>query len=133
VIVVVQVPVNKKIRFDETVNKLHALSIRAWKDRRDHRYNGDFDMYWDEYFDYETDVDYIMGKDGYLINTETQGKKENSDEKDKQSDTKRKTKDSVQKKSQTIKPESMDDVKEDEEANVKTSFYSPLSFASLFN
>ena len=33
VIVVIEVPVNKKIRFDETINKLHALSIRTDRDR----------------------------------------------------------------------------------------------------
>jgi phage shock protein PspC (stress-responsive transcriptional regulator) len=68
VVVVIEVPEGKKIRFEETVNKLHALSIRTDRNKRWHRYNGDFDINWDEYFDYETDVDYVMGKDGYLIN-----------------------------------------------------------------
>ena len=149
VIVVIEVPVNKKIRFDETVNKLHALSIRTDRYKKWHRYNGDFDMYWDEYFDYETDVDYVMGKDGYLINPAKPGTKENSDEEKINDENERKTKkeqlkqelkkieedekkDSIQKKSQTIKSESMDDIKEDE-ANTRLTIYSPLSFAALFN
>src|SRR6478736_5730775 len=60
VIVVIEVPVNKKIRFDGTVDKLRTLSIRTNRYKPWHRYS-DFDMNWDEYFDYETDVDYVMG------------------------------------------------------------------------
>jgi hypothetical protein len=148
VVVVIQVPVNKKIRFDETVNKLHALSIRTDRDRRWHRYNGDFEINWDEYFDYETDVDYLMGKDGYLINPSKPAKKEN-DESQNQDSIERKNKkeqlkqelkkieeqeknDSLQKKSQTTKSETVDYVNK-EEANTKISVYSPLSFAALFN
>ena len=149
VVVVIEVPLNKKIRFDETVNKLHALSIRTERDKKWHRYNGDFDINWDEYFDYETDVDYIMGKDGYLINPAKRGTKENSDEEKINDDNERKTKkeqlrqelkkieeeekkDSLQKKSKAIKSESMDDIKEDQ-ANARIAIYSPLSFAALFN
>src|SRR6476659_750821 len=67
VIVVIEVPVNKRIQFDETVNKLRTLSIRTNRYKPWHRYS-DFDMNWDEYFDYETGVDYVMGLNGYLIN-----------------------------------------------------------------
>jgi len=147
VVVIVQVPVNKKIRFDETVNKLHALSIRTDRDRRWHRYNGDFEIDWDEYFDYETDVDYVMGKDGYLFNPVKPTKKENNDENTDSTDRKNKKeqlqqelkkieeqerKDSIQKKSQTVEAEPDDYIKK-EEANTKLSVYSPLSFAALFN
>ena len=145
VIVVIEVPVNKKIRFDETVNKLHALSIRTYRDRKWHRYNGDFDINWDEYFDYETDVDYVMGKDGYLINPSTPEKKENdennsNDRKNKKQQLQQELKkiedeervDSIQKKSQPVTTETPDFMKK-EEANTKLSVYSPLSFAALFN
>jgi len=145
VIVVIEVPVNKKIRFDETVNKLHALSIRTDRDRKWHRYNGDFDINWDEYFDYETDVDYVMGKDGYLINPSKPEKKENdendsNDRKNKKQQLQQELKkiedeervDSIQKKSQPVTTETPDFMKK-EEANTKLSVYSPLSFAALFN
>jgi len=145
VIVVIEVPVNKKIRFDETVNKLHALSIRTYRDRKWHRYNGDFDINWDEYFDYETDVDYVMGKDGYLINPSTPEKKENdennsNDRKNKKQQLQQELKkiedeervDSIHKKSQPVTSETADFMKK-EEANTKLSVYSPLSFAALFN
>ena len=46
-------------------------------------------MNWDEYFDYETDVDYVMGKDGYLINPAKPEKKENNEN---EQTTKEKTK-----------------------------------------
>jgi phage shock protein PspC (stress-responsive transcriptional regulator) len=78
VVVVVEVPEGKKIRFDETVNKLHALSIRTEQSKKWHRYTGDFDLNWDEYFDWETNVDYTMGKDGYLINP-NRPRKENTE------------------------------------------------------
>jgi hypothetical protein len=148
VIVVIEVPVNKKIRFDETINKLHALSIRTDRDRKWHRYNGDFDINWDEYFDYETEVDYVMGKDGYLINPAKPAKKEN-DENQNQDSIERKNKkeqlqqelkkieeqeknDSIQKKSKTAVSKTVDYISK-EGANTKVSVYSPLSFVALFN
>ena len=148
VVVIVQVPVNKKIRFDETVNKLHALSIRTDRDRRWHRYNGDFEFDWDEYFDYETDVDYVMGKDGYLINPAKPAKKENYDNQNQDSIERKNKKeqlrqelkkieeeeknDSIRKKSQTAASESEDYIKK-EEATTKVSIYWPLYFGALFN
>jgi hypothetical protein len=148
VIVIIAVPVNKKIRFDETVNKLHALSIRTNRDKKWHRYNGDFDINWDEYFDYETDIDYIMGKDGYLINPDKPEKKINPDggyryddstRKNKKDDLKRELKkieeeekkDSIRKKREGIKLESVDDVTYN---NTQSTVNSPiLSFTHLFN
>jgi hypothetical protein len=145
VIVVVEVPFNKKIRFDETVNKLHALSIRTDKDKKWHRYNGDFDINWDEYFDYDTDVDYVMGRDGYLINTANPEKKidsnENIDErrlkKEQLKEELKKIeedekKDSIQKKSEGTKSETMDD-SNDEENVTESIVYSPIfSFTTFF-
>jgi len=147
VIVVIEVPVNKRIRFDGTVDKLRTLSIRTNRYKPWHRYS-DFDMNWDEYFDYETDVDYVMGKDGYLINPAKPEKKENDENNGNDSNERKNKKeqlqqelkkieeeeknDSIQKKSQTAGSETVDYISK-EEANTKISVYSPLSFAALFN
>ncbi len=66
VIVIIRVPAGKKIRFDETVNKLHSFNITI-NDRNRWDRNGERD--WnidDETFGYKTNVDYIMGADGQL-------------------------------------------------------------------
>ena len=147
VIVVIEVPTGKKIRFDETIDKLRDLSIRTNRYKPWHRYS-DFDMNWDEYFDYETDVDYVMGKDGYLVNPTKPAKKENGDtentdsierknkkeqlQQELKSIEEEEKKDSIQKKSQAAEPEPETYIKK-EEANTKVSIYSPLSFAALFN
>jgi len=144
VIVVIEVPVNKRIQFDETVNKLRTLSIRTNRYKPWHRYS-DFDMNWDEYFDYETGVDYIMGRDGYLVNTAKPEKKENNENdsnerKNKKEQLQQELKkieeeeksDSIQKKSQTAGSVTVDYISK-EEANTKVSVYSPLSLAALFN
>ena len=105
-------------------------------------------MNWDEYFDYETDVDYVMGKDGYLINPAKPEKKENDENNGNDSNERKNKKeqlqqelkkieeeeknDSIQKKSQTAGSETVDYISK-EEANAKISVYSPLSFAALFN
>src|SRR6185295_15406722 len=144
VIVVIEVPVNKRIRFDGTVDKLRTLSIRTNRYKPWHRYS-DFDMNWDEYFDYETDVDYVMGKDGYLINPAKPEKKENDENNGNDSNERKNKKeqlqqelkkieeeeknDSIQKKSQTAGSETVDYISK-EEANAKISVYSPLSFAA---
>lgn len=66
VIVLIRVPAGKKIRFDETIDKLHSFNITI-NERNDWRRNGkqdwDFD---DERFGYKTNVDYTMGADGQL-------------------------------------------------------------------
>jgi phage shock protein PspC (stress-responsive transcriptional regulator) len=67
VVVIVRVPVGKKIRFDETLDKFHALNIRV-REHSGRRWSKDFDIDMDEYFDYETNVDYVMAENGALIN-----------------------------------------------------------------
>jgi hypothetical protein len=62
--VMIQIPAGKKIRFDNTVDKLHSFNMnfndgRRWKRRR-------IDWENDYYFSYRTDTDYIMGADGEL-------------------------------------------------------------------
>jgi phage shock protein PspC (stress-responsive transcriptional regulator) len=68
VIVFVKVPVGKKIRFDETLQKFHTLNIRIREHRRGSRWERDIDFGMDEYFDYDTNVDYIMGENGVPYN-----------------------------------------------------------------
>lgn len=65
VLVVIKVPVGKKIRFDESVSKrLHPFNMRINDNNRWNRYGDDVDFYSDNYFNYDTDVDYIMTEDG---------------------------------------------------------------------
>lgn len=66
VIVIIRVPVGKKIRFDETIDKLHSFDITI--NERD-RWNGSKKRDWDindESFGYQTNTDYTMGADGQL-------------------------------------------------------------------
>ncbi len=64
VIVIIRVPVGKKIRFDETIDKLHAFNITInERHRRGRKRDWDID---DERFGYKVNVDYIMGADGQL-------------------------------------------------------------------
>ncbi|MGZ3937236.1 MAG: PspC domain-containing protein [Flavisolibacter sp.] len=70
VIVEIQVPVGKQIRFDQSL----ADAYNPWVVRRASRenrywrrnsYNIDWD--YDDYFDWDENVDYVMGSDGRLI------------------------------------------------------------------
>ncbi|MEO7983887.1 MAG: hypothetical protein ABI688_07385, partial [Bacteroidota bacterium] len=67
VIVIIRVPAGKKIRFDETIDKLHSFDItinerrRRW-DRNDKR---DWEID-DNAFGYRTNTDYTMGANGQL-------------------------------------------------------------------
>jgi hypothetical protein len=67
----IQVPVGKRIRFDESL--VHAYNPwvvrRAGRDyrywNRRYGYNNDWD--YDDYFDWDADLDYVMATDGRLI------------------------------------------------------------------
>lgn len=71
VIVEIQVPVGKKIRFDESVTDAYnpwvvrkynkSYRNRYWRNR----YKIDWDA--DEYFEWETNVDYVMNEKGELV------------------------------------------------------------------
>jgi phage shock protein PspC (stress-responsive transcriptional regulator) len=72
VIMEIQVPVGKKIVFDESL--IHAYNpwvvrraSRGYRSywRNEYRYNIDWD--YDDYFDWDPNVDYVMGSDGILI------------------------------------------------------------------
>jgi phage shock protein PspC (stress-responsive transcriptional regulator) len=75
VIVEIQVPVGKMIRFDETVEDAYNPWIvrsydrrgeREW--RRHYRYRIDWD--YDEYFDWDVNVDYVMTDEGKLVRSD---------------------------------------------------------------
>ena len=70
VIVEVQVPVGKVIRFDETVAKLNYTNIRIVEhDRRNWRHrNWEIDWDDDSYYDWEPGIDYVMQENGQLYN-----------------------------------------------------------------
>lgn len=98
-IVLIKVPAGKKIRFDESVGKLREFDIRIGD--YNHRDNWDRDWDYDRYyyFDYKTNVDYMMGPDGKLIdpsgnkiNTET-----NNDYRYPGSETKEPSKEDIEK------------------------------------
>lgn len=68
----IKVPVGKMIRFDRSVTeKLYPVNIRENKNRSHNRRNWDrdWDREWDDhrfYFDWKTDIDYVMDADGKL-------------------------------------------------------------------
>ena len=72
VIVVIYVPVGKKIRFDETVNKIHNFNIRIGDDqnRNDSRRDNDWDFDGHYYFDYRVNMDYTMNEGGQLTDAD---------------------------------------------------------------
>lgn len=80
VMVEIRVPVGKKLRFDESItDKLEPINVRV--KMNDRRNRGDWDMDWDEddYFDWETGVDYVMGTDGELARVLPNGTVEKQD------------------------------------------------------
>jgi hypothetical protein len=66
VIVIIRVPAGKKIRFDESIDKLHSFNVTI-NDHNDWNRNNkqDWDINDDE-FGYKTNTDYTMGADGKL-------------------------------------------------------------------
>jgi phage shock protein PspC (stress-responsive transcriptional regulator) len=86
VTVIISVPAGKKVRFDETVSKLHELSVRTVTFNKWTRRYHEYDNNWDEYFDYDTDVDYVMGKNGELFNPAKPVKKTQDKDQDQNDD-----------------------------------------------
>lgn len=73
VLVVVQVPVGKKIRIDESVEeKLHPIYVRVNERGKWNRRNRIHKMDWDEDVEYKTGVDYIMTENG-LVEVDERG------------------------------------------------------------
>jgi phage shock protein PspC (stress-responsive transcriptional regulator) len=81
VIVEISVPVGKTIRFDESIQKLNETNIRI-KEKNGNRYRREWDMDWDDdnYFDWKTDIDYVMNADGELIDPSQPEKNNNKDD-----------------------------------------------------
>ena len=63
----IQVPVGKKLRFDESVtDKLNPVEIRM-RDRRSRLRRARIDMDYNDWFEYRTNVDYVMTDKGTLV------------------------------------------------------------------
>ena len=63
----IQVPVGKKLRFDETVTrKLNPVEIRM-NDSRSRLRRSRMDVDFDDWFEYRTNVDYVMTENGTLV------------------------------------------------------------------
>lgn len=63
----IQVPVGKKLRFDETVTrKLNPVEIRM-NDRRSRLHRARIDIDYNDWFEYRANVDYVMTEDGTLV------------------------------------------------------------------
>jgi len=70
VIMEIQIPVGKKIRFDESLIHAYNPWVVRRADREYRRWGRDtYNMDWDDddYFDWDADVDYIMTTEGKLI------------------------------------------------------------------
>jgi phage shock protein PspC (stress-responsive transcriptional regulator) len=61
----IQVPPGKKIRFDESVEKMHTMNVRIKRGHFRERVN-DVEITIHDYRDYKPNTDYIMGADGIL-------------------------------------------------------------------
>ncbi|TMI78321.1 MAG: hypothetical protein E6H10_17300 [Bacteroidetes bacterium] len=146
VIVQIEMPVGKRINFNESV----LDSYNPWVVRKEvrggqywgRRWRSDWD--YDDFFNLEADVDYVMGKDGVLFNPLKPTKKDNGDYRYENNDDDRKNRkkelqdqlkqieqqekqDSVQKNSENKKG----GTKQGDVASVDRIAYSP--FTTLLN
>jgi phage shock protein PspC (stress-responsive transcriptional regulator) len=63
----IQVPVGKKLRFDESVTeKLNPVEVRM-RDRRSQLHRARIDIDYSDWFEYRANVDYIMTENGTLL------------------------------------------------------------------
>jgi hypothetical protein len=63
----IQVPVGKKLRFDESVtDKLNPVEVRM-RDRRSRLRRARIDIDYSDWFEYRTNVDYVMTDKGTLV------------------------------------------------------------------
>jgi phage shock protein PspC (stress-responsive transcriptional regulator) len=81
VLVEIEVPAGKKIRFDKSLSEMyHPINIRVYERRergwrRDWNRDYEVEWNWDDYFEWETDVDYTMSETGELLNPNKSAKK----------------------------------------------------------
>jgi len=82
VMVELEVPTGKKIRFNESLisayNPWVVRRIERNGQRWGHRWQSDWD--YDEYFDWNPDIDYVMGDDGKLIDPNKKKEKNSAEE-----------------------------------------------------
>jgi len=143
VVIEIQVPEGKKILFDRSIiGKLNPLKVRFhnrrdWNDENDDDMDFDFGM--DEYFDWETNVDYIMTKSGDLETTDkkTEDNQDNNGSSQKNSYRYNKGKDSIKTKSHNSPNEKNKQKEKAAEAipakEVKTDKESEHAFSPAFN
>lgn len=63
----IQVPVGKKLRFDESItDKLNPVEVKM-RDRRNRLRRARFEIDYNDWFEYRTNVDYVMKEDGTLV------------------------------------------------------------------
>lgn len=78
-IVEIEIPVGKKIRFDETVQKLSVHNIRIAHNRKWRRDDWEMDWDMDNFYDWEPGVDYVMTEEGKLVDPNKSTKKDAAD------------------------------------------------------
>ena len=117
VVLEISVPVGKRILFDESMaEKLHPFSIRlsdnrGWKrnwNRRD--WNVEFD--YDQFFDWDVNVEYIMGNDGRLVNPNKPAEEKSTNQNEYRYKTDEELKNEIRQREQKVREE-MKKIEED--------------------
>ena len=152
VLVELEVPAGKKIRFNESL----ISAYNPWVVRRierggrgwGRRWQSDWD--YDEFVNWDPDVDYVMGADGKLIDPNKKQKKTNSDEDNQNNNDERKNRkkelqdelrriqqeerqDSIQKRTEGTKKEALNDLNEKNSERTTTLDLPVFSIVTLFN
>ena len=152
VLVELEVPAGKKIKFNESL----ISAYNPWVVRRierggrgwGRRWQSDWD--YDEFVNWDPDVDYVMGADGKLIDPNKKQKKTNSDEDNQNNNDERKNRkkelqdelrriqqeerqDSIQKRTEGTKKEALNDLNEKNSERTTTLDLPVFSIVTLFN
>jgi len=152
VLVELEVPAGKKIRFNESL----ISAYNPWVVRRierggrgwGRRWQSDWD--YDEFVNWDPDVDYVMGADGKLIDPNKKQKKTNSDEDNQNNNDERKNRkkelqdelrriqqeerqDSIQKRTEGTKKEALNDLNDKNSERITTLDLPVFSIVTLFN
>jgi len=152
VIVEIEMPTGKKINFDESVLDAYNPWVvrRSMKAGRywNRRWQSDWD--YDDFFNLQADVDYVMGEDGVLFDPSQPSKKNktNDDFRDDNNDERQNRKkelqnelkkieqqekqDSIQSKSEGVKKAIVDNVSDKSKAELAT-YSTMFTLASFFN
>jgi phage shock protein PspC (stress-responsive transcriptional regulator) len=93
VIVEVQVPVGKMIRFDESVSQAYSPWVVRTSERSYHRWNRSIQYDWDydSHFEWEPGIDYVMNEDGNLERKDKPEKKKRDELKSSKTDSLRRS------------------------------------------